>query len=126
MNPVFLMTGIGAGALMVYALYQLTLILIYRKKTVPVTAVVSDVQTVLKSEAVKVRNGKWATVTYRVGGRFYSPVQTVPVPMAAAPGMPVKVRYFKEDPGRILTFSWARMLVAAAASLLLVAGGFFL
>lgn len=105
-----------------YGVYQLIRLLRSRGNTAGVQAVVMSVSTVMP-ERVRRNNSKWALVSYRVNGVTYSPGARIQVPMSAAAGSLVTVRYCLNDPGKVVTFSWARLVVAAAATAVLFAAG---
>ncbi|MBS6953083.1 MAG: hypothetical protein KH230_07595 [Enterocloster asparagiformis] len=104
----------------VYAAEQLIRLLRGRANTAAVRAVVMSVSCALP-ERVRRNNSKWALVSYKVDGIFYSPPERVQVPMTAMVGSRVTVRYYLDDPGRIAAFSWSRLGAAAIAAAVLLA-----
>ncbi len=77
-------------------------------------------------ERVQSKNSKWATVSYRAGGKRYTSRRRIQVPMTARIGSPVKVCYDRERPEILYTASLSRFAAAAAVAALCLAAAFLL
>lgn len=62
----------------------------------------------------KMRNSKWALITYTVNGKTYTSQTRIQVPMSAAIGTPVSVRYDTRQPEKLYSFSTKRIIISAA------------
>lgn len=76
----------------------------------------------LNPSTEKMRNSKWAIVTYHVAGKNYTSQNRIQVSMTADIGSHVQVRYDKDQPDKLYHFSVRRIAVPAlvAAGCLLV------
>lgn len=70
--------------------------------------------------AAKARNSKWAQITYVVDGIHRTSKNRVQVPMTAQIGSQVQVRYNKEQPDLLYSFSLQRVLVALVITVICV------
>lgn len=61
----------------------------------------------------KMRNSKWATVTYNVAGKNYISQNQIQVSMTADIGSHVQVRYNIDQPDKLYHFSVKRIVVSA-------------
>lgn len=72
----------------------------------------------LNPSTEKMRNSKWAIVTYNVAGKSYTSKRYIQVSMSADIGSHVQVRYDINQPGKLYSFSTRRI----AVSVLIVIG----
>ena len=63
-------------------------------------------------ETAKVRNSKWAKVTYRVNDKIYISLNRVQVPMTSQVGSLIKIRYDTTQPEQLYSYSLLKILVA--------------
>lgn len=94
-----------------YFLYQLAQIVIWRKKTEKVSALIIGVSSAMP-ETVRRNNSKWADVSYQLGGKTWHASRKVQVPMSAAVGSRVWIRCFRDEPQKVAVFSGLRLAVA--------------
>lgn len=67
----------------------------------------------LNPSTEKMRNSKWATVTYNVAGKNYTSKNQIQVSMTADIGSHVQVRYDIDQPDKLYHFSVKRIVVSA-------------
>ncbi len=65
------------------------------------------------STAEKMRNSKWAVVTYKVAGKRYTSSKRIQVPMSAEVGSRVSVRCDAKQPEILYESSAGRVMVSA-------------
>lgn len=115
----------AAGVCLIFAAVNLLLFLGKRGRTCQTTGTVISFST-LSPEENGCRNSKWAVVAYRANGKSYTSRHRVQVPMTAGIGTPVTLRYDREHPEKLYTFSLTRTAVATAAAALFLAAAFLL
>lgn len=96
-----------------------------RGRTARTTATVVSFTTVIP-ERVKRCNGKWAQVSYKVGSKVYTPSQRIQIPMSAVIGSKVTVRYDREAPQKLYTFSGKRIIAGTFMGILLLLFSFYI
>lgn len=67
----------------------------------------------LNPKTEKMRNSKWAIVTYKVAGKNYTSQNRIQVPMSAEIGSHIPVHYNTKQPQTIYQFSAKRIVVSA-------------
>lgn len=61
----------------------------------------------------KMRNSKWAIVTYKVAGKNYTSQNRIQIPMSAEVGSHIPVHYNTKQPEMLYQFSAKRIAVSA-------------
>lgn len=67
----------------------------------------------LNPSTEKMRNSKWAIVTYNVAGKNYTSKNPIQVSMTADIGSHIQVRYAIDQPDKLYHFSVKRIFVSA-------------
>ncbi|CVI72486.1 hypothetical protein NDGK_02565 [Clostridiales bacterium CHKCI001] len=67
----------------------------------------------LNPSTEKMRNSKWAIVTYNVAGKNYTSKKQIQVSMSADIGSHVQVRYDTNQPEKLYCFSTKRIAISA-------------
>ncbi len=62
----------------------------------------------------KVRNSKWAAVTYQINGKIYTSENKIQIPMSAEIGSLVQIRYDTNRPEKLYSCSVKRIFISAA------------
>ena len=63
------------------------------------------------ANGTKFRNSKWALVSYKVGDNTVISKNRIQVPMEAKRGQKIKIRYYRNSPEIIATFSIKKFLI---------------
>ena len=108
-NTIFLY--IIAAAALCFGLINCIQFLLKRNKTAQTTGTIISIK-MPNPETAKVRNSKWAQVSYTVDGKSYQSQNRVQVPMALQVGSTVKMRYDKLNPEKLYSFSLLRIAVS--------------
>ncbi len=58
----------------------------------------------------RMRNSKWALLSYVVDGKMYTSSGRIQVPMSTVVGSRIRVRYDMERPDRLYSCSWKRVI----------------
>lgn len=82
-----------------------------RNKTAQTTGTIISIK-MPNPETAKVRNSKWAIVSYMADGRTYQSQNRIQVPMALQVGATVKIRYDKFNPEKLYSFSLLRIVIS--------------
>ena len=108
-NSIFLfaIAGIALG----FGLANGISFLLKGNRTAKTTGTIISVKTTL-SERTKFRNAKWATVSYKVNGKTYQSRNRIQVPMTSQIGSTVTVRYDRQNPRQLYSFSVSRIVVS--------------
>lgn len=108
-NSIFLfaVAGIALG----FGLANGISFLLKGNRTAKTTGTIISVKTTLP-ERTKFRNAKWATVSYKVNGKTYQSRNRIQVPMASQIGSTVTVRYDRQNPHQLYSFSVSRIVVS--------------
>lgn len=115
----------AAATLFVVSVIEgLSLINNYRKvKTVLGTIV--DIELVAP-EAMKIRNSKWATMSYSIDGKEYISKNRIVVPMYSEVGEKRKIKYFIDEPQKLYSKSIKRFLLIFLGAVLFMIIGLYL
>ena len=100
-----------AAAALCFGLINCIQFLLKRNKTAQTTGTIISIK-MPNPETAKVRNSKWAQVSYTVDGKSYQSQNRVQVPMALQVGSTVKMRYDKLNPEKLYSFSLLRIAVS--------------
>lgn len=88
----------------IFVIFQGLQIVLFSKKTKEVNATI--VETIFaNANGTKFRNSKWALVSYKVGDNTVISKNRIQVPMEAKRGQKIKIRYYRNSPEIIATFS---------------------
>lgn len=68
----------------------------------------------------KMRNSKWAVITYKIDGKNYTSQNRIQVPMSTEVGSHIPVRYNTKQPETLYQFSAKRIIVSALIFLICV------
>ena len=94
----------------IFVIFQGLQIVLFSKKTKEVNATI--VETIFaNANGTKFRNSKWALVSYKVGDNTVISKNRIQVPMEAKRGQKIKIRYYRNSPGIIATFSIKKFLI---------------
>ena len=94
----------------IFVIFQGLQIVLFSKKTKEVNATI--VETIFaNSNGTKFRNSKWAVVSYKVGDNTVISKNRIQVPMEAKRGQKIKIRYYRNSPEIIATFSIKKFLI---------------
>lgn len=120
---------LGAIALIsfAYCIVNIVSYLLYKDSSGKTQGVIISFKTIsLPTE--KMRNSKWATITYTVDGKRYTSKKRIQVPMTEDVGSKVLVRYDTKQPERLYCFSVKRIAVSALVMIgsLIIIGLIFL
>ncbi len=124
MDKDILFLGIIALAAALFGAGNAVLCFVSRHRTEKTQGTILSVKTVSPATA-RMRNSKWAIVTYQAGGKTYTSKDRVQVPLWAEVGNRVPIRYNRSRPEQIYRFSPKRIAVSAlvvAVCLLWIAG----
>lgn len=105
---------ISAVALLAFGFCAINVVsfLINKNHSKKVQGTVISFKTVNPS-AEKMRNSKWAIVTYNVAGKNYTSQNQIQVSMTADIGSHVQVRYDIDQPDKLYHFSVKRIVVSS-------------
>lgn len=95
----------------VFGVVNAVQLILKRNKTAQTVGTIISVKTI-NPETARNRNSKWATVSYKVGGKIYRSINRIQVPMTSQIGSTVKVRYDKSAPEKLYSFSAIRIIVS--------------
>ena len=95
----------------VFGVVNAVQLILKRNKTAQTVGTIISVKTI-NPETARNRNSKWATVSYKVGGKIYQSINRIQVPMTSQIGSTVKVRYDKSAPEKLYSFSAIRIIVS--------------
>ena len=94
----------------IFVIFQGLQIVFFSKKTKEVNATI--VETIFaNANGTKFRNSKWALVSYKVGDNTVISKNRIQVPMEAKRGQKIKIRYYRNSPEIIATFSIKKFLI---------------
>lgn len=94
----------------IFVIFQGLQIVLFSKKTKEVNATI--VETIFaNANGTKFRNSKWALVSYKVGDNTVISKNRIQVPMEAIRGQKIKIRYYRNSPEIIATFSIKKFLI---------------
>lgn len=94
----------------IFVIFQGLQIVLFSKKTKEVNATI--VETIFaNANGTKFRNSKWALVSYKVGDNTVISKHRIQVPMEAKRGQKIKIRYYRNSPEIIATFSIKKFLI---------------
>ena len=94
----------------IFVIFQGLQIVLFSKKTKGVNATI--VETIFaNANGTKFRNSKWALVSYKVGDNTVISKNRIQVPMEAKRGQKIKIRYYRNSPEIIATFSIKKFLI---------------
>ncbi len=111
MNNDTIFLYIIAAAALCFALINCIQFLMMRNKTAQTTGTIISIK-MPNPETAKVRNSKWAIVSYMADGRTYQSQNRIQVPMALQVGATVKIRYDKFNPEKLYSFSLLRIVIS--------------
>lgn len=94
----------------VFGVVNAVQLILKRNKTAQTVGTIISIKTI-NPETARNRNSKWATVSYKVGGKIYQSINRIQVPMTSQIGSTVKVRYDKSAPEKLYSFSAIRIIV---------------
>lgn len=120
-NALFLL--VIAGAAFLFAAFNSIQFLTKRSRTAQTSGTVISI-TQPNPETAKARNSKWAILTYRVNGTVCTSQNRIQVPMTAQTGSVVTVRYDREHPEVLYSFSPARILISTIIAAGCIAAAF--
>ena len=96
--------------ILIFVIFQGLQIVLFSKKTKEVNATI--VETIFaNANGTKFRNSKWALVSYKVGDNTVISKNRIQVPMEAKRGQKIKIRYYRNSPEIIATFSIKKFLI---------------
>lgn len=124
MDKDILFLAIIALAAALFSAGNAVLCFVSRHRTEKTQGTILSVKTVSPATA-RMRNSKWAIVTYQAGGKTYTSKDRVQVPLWAEVGNRVPIRYNRSRPEQIYRFSPKRIAASAlvaAVCLLWIAG----
>ena len=94
----------------IFVIFQGLQIVLFSKKTKEVNATI--VETIFaNANGTKFRNSKWALLSYKVGDNTVISKNRIQVPMEAKRGQKIKIRYYRNSPEIIATFSIKKFLI---------------
>ena len=94
----------------IFVIFQGLQIVLFSKKTKEVNATI--VETIFaNANGTKFRNSKWALVSYKVGDNTVISKNRIQVPMEAKRGQKIKIRYYRNSPEIIASFSIKKFLI---------------
>lgn len=94
----------------IFVIFQGLQIVLFSKKTKEVNATI--VETIFaNANGTKFRNSKWALVSYKVGDNTVISKNRIQVPMEVKRGQKIKIRYYRNSPEIIATFSIKKFLI---------------
>ena len=94
----------------IFVIFQGLQIVLFSKKTKEVNATI--VETIFaNANGTKFRNSKWALVSYKVGDNTVISKNRIQVPMEAKRAQKIKIRYYRNSPEIIATFSIKKFLI---------------
>lgn len=94
----------------IFVIFQGLQIVLFSKKTKEVNATI--VETIFaNANGTKFRNSKWALVSYKVGDNTVISKNRIQVTMEAKRGQKIKIRYYRNSPEIIATFSIKKFLI---------------
>lgn len=123
MNPEALFLYMIAAAALVLAFTNLFLLSIKKGKTAVTTGTVISIS--MPNPDTAAWNSKWATVTYKIHDKNYISRNQVQVPRASQVGSKVTVRYNKQQPDQLYSFSLTRSAIALAVAFVCAVLAFF-
>ena len=109
-----------SGAALCFGLVNCIQFLLKRNRTARTVGTITSIKTPNPANS-KFRNSKWATVSYKVGGKTYESQNRVQVSMASQIGTTVTVRYDTQNPEKLYSFSVLRIVVSLAVAAICVA-----
>ena len=110
MNRNIVLINLIIIVLLKFVIFQGLQIVFFSKKTKEVNATI--VETIFaNANGTKFRNSKWALVSYKVGDNTVISKNRIQVPMEAKRGQKIKIRYYRNSPEIIATFSIKKFLI---------------
>ena len=121
MNKDIYFVNIMIVVVFIFILWQGIQIIFMTNRTKETQATVIETRFVNPS-GIKFRNSNWAFVSYKVGSNTILSKNTIQVPMNVKVGEKIQVRYYKNSPERIATFSISKLIkgILIAALFILV------
>lgn len=105
-NIIFI--NIVIAVVFIFVIFQGLQIIFLSKKTEEVQGII--VETIFaNANGTKFRNSNWALVSYKVGNSTIISQNRVQVPMEAKKGQRIKIRYYRNSPEVIATFSMKKL-----------------
>lgn len=95
---------------LLFVFWELIQIIQYRGKYKSTDAIVMST-IYANPNGTTFRNSKWALVSYRVDGKSYISKRRIQVAMNTNVGDKVKIKFEKEAPERIVSFSYKKLLI---------------
>ncbi len=123
MNPEALFLYMIAAAALALAFANLFLWCIKKGKTAVTTGTVISIS--MPNPDTAAWNSKWATVTYKIHDKNYTSQNQVQVSRAARVGSKITVRYNKQQPEKLYSFSLTRSAIALAVAFVSAILAFF-
>nr|UWI50738.1 hypothetical protein NZ312_03320 [Clostridioides difficile] len=100
---------------LLFAVVNCIVYILKHNKTAQTTGTIVSIK-MPNSETARVRNSKWAIVTYMVSNKVYTSRNRVQVPMTAQVGSSTLVRYDVKQPDKLYSFSMTRIVVGVLIS----------
>lgn len=95
---------------LIFVLWQGIQIVFMTNRTTETQATIVETK-FANSNGTKFRNSKWALVSYTVGNNTVVSENRIQVSMYAKVGEKIQVRYYKNYPQRIATFSFKKLAI---------------
>lgn len=103
-NRNIIFTNIVIAVVFIYVMVQGLQIVFFSKKTEEVQGTIVETR-FANANGIKGKNSNWALVSYKVGNSVIISSNRIQVPMEAKKGQRIKIRYYKNSPEVIATFS---------------------
>ncbi len=103
----------------IFVLWQGIQILFMTSRTKETQATIVETK-FANSNGTKFRNSNWALVSYKVGVNTVVSNSRIQIPMETKVGEKIQVRYYKNSPERIATFSINKFVIGILVAIIFV------
>lgn len=107
------------AVILIFILWQSIQIIFMTNRTKETQATIVETK-FANSNGTKFRNSNWALVSYKVGINIVVSKNRVQVPMNARVGEKIQVRYYKNVPERIATFSLNKLIIGILVAVIFI------
>ena len=112
-----------AGLLvLLYAIYQLAIVIINKNKIKHIDGIIVKVRTAVP-ETMKKHNSKWAIVSYEVDGKTITSRNEIQVSMYDKIGDRIQIAYFINNPEKLFTATLEKSFIFFLAAVILLVVG---
>lgn len=113
---------IAGWLVLLYAIYQLTIVTINKNKIKHINGIIIKVRTAVP-ETVKKHNSKWATISYEVDGKTIISRNEIQVSMYDKIGDRIQIAYFINNPEKLFTATLEKSFIFFLAAVILLVVG---